>query len=447
MRRPAAPDPSRLGGALCVAGLALLGWPSLFTAALGIELIAAGFWVWGRAAQDRADQLPRWSWLRRPASALWLAAGLNVALPATDHAVLPALRTLAGIVGRVEALAVLWGALELMAALPLARGFSDRPGPLGPAGPWVPVMLPAAGFFVLWRQAPHWTPIPEVREVALVLLLVTACLAALRAFSRRGWIPCLRWLVVADCALGGVLVALGAVTPESALLLWLGACGAHAQLLAGELGGAAARRGAAPRRLWRIAMATALASLSWPVLLTLAFGPRGASQPILALAATGAVALAAWVSVRRLVATPERRAVVRRESAVPLFQFGAIATLAAGPIGLVIAWWWGFEPRGIDSLVALTPAIAGAWSGALGGGGGLASLEPGVRAQGGRARRVARAAFNAVMGFERRLVAVLVRIGQALIAPARDLHTGDAQEFLLFLAGVAVLGLVLPLLR
>ena len=97
--------------------------------------------------------------------------------------------------------------------------------------------------------------------------------------------------------------------------------------------------------------------------------------------------------------------------------------------------------------MALTPAIAGAWSGALGGGGGLASLEPGVRAQGGRARRVARAAFNAVMGFERRLVAVLVRIGQALIAPARDLHTGDAQGFLLFLAGVAVLGLVLPLLR
>ena len=34
-----------------------------------------------------------------------------------------------------------------------------------------------------------------------------------------------------------------------------------------------------------------------------------------------------------------------------------------------------------------------------------------------------------------------------LCAPLRDLHTGDAQEYLLFLVGLAVLALVLPLLR
>ena len=36
---------------------------------------------------------------------------------------------------------------------------------------------------------------------------------------------------------------------------------------------------------------------------------------------------------------------------------------------------------------------------------------------------------------------------RALGAPLRDLHTGDAQEYLLFLVGVAVLALLLPLLR
>ena len=38
-------------------------------------------------------------------------------------------------------------------------------------------------------------------------------------------------------------------------------------------------------------------------------------------------------------------------------------------------------------------------------------------------------------------------IARALGAPARDLHSGDAQEYLLFLVGVAVLALLLPVLR
>src|SRR3989442_1253452 len=84
-------------------------------------------------------------------------------------------------------------ALELLAALPLARPFSDRPGPLLAIGPWLPLVLPAAGFLVLWRQAAHWTPVPWVRASAVSLLVLTAFLAALRAFSRGQWTATLRW--------------------------------------------------------------------------------------------------------------------------------------------------------------------------------------------------------------------------------------------------------------
>jgi hypothetical protein len=52
-----------------------------------------------------------------------------------------------------------------------------------------------------------------------------------------------------------------------------------------------------------------------------------------------------------------------------------------------------------------------------------------------------------VLAVERALRALIRRIALALAAPARDLHTGDAQEYLLFLVGVAVLAVVLPLLR
>ena len=92
--------------------------------------MAAGFWIWARGAEDRAAQLPRWAWMRRPASALWLATGLHEVMVPTGLGILPPLTTPAGAIARLEALAILWGALELMAALPLARPFSDRPGPL-----------------------------------------------------------------------------------------------------------------------------------------------------------------------------------------------------------------------------------------------------------------------------------------------------------------------------
>ena len=39
------------------------------------------------------------------------------------------------------------------------------------------------------------------------------------------------------------------------------------------------------------------------------------------------------------------------------------------------------------------------------------------------------------------------RLVRVLATPLRDLHTGDAQEYVLFLVGVAVLAILLPLLR
>jgi hypothetical protein len=440
-------DPALTGAVLCAAGFALLGWPSLFAAALGLELFGAGFWIWARVAEDRREQLPRWAWLRRPALALWLAAGLDAVGGDFGLGTLAPLSTPVGALARVSAIAVLWGALELMASLPLARPASVRPGPLAAAGPWLPVMLPAAGFILLWRHAEHWTRVPEVRFAAVILLLATAALAALRAFSRREWMASLRWLVIVDCVLGGALVALRVVPDDAALLLWMGACGGHTLLLAGELSGAGARRGEQPRRLWRLAVWMALASLSLPVVATLAFGPPGAASPLLALVAAIAVVFAALVSVRRMVPLPDRRAIVRREAAVPLAQLGALAVLGAGPFGLLFSWWGGFEPRALDALASLVPAAAGGWAAGL-----LADPRSPVQTTwvdtvGRASRHVALILFHGVLAFERFMRALLRRVAVALGAPARDLHTGDAQEFLLFLVGVAVLAVVLPLLR
>src|SRR5262249_20696171 len=108
MRRLKALDPALAGGLLCAAGFALLAWPSLMASAVGVELFAAGFWSWARAAQDRARQLPRWAWLRRPAAALWLAAGLHAVVRDTGLGGPAPLHTPPGAVARVEALAVLW---------------------------------------------------------------------------------------------------------------------------------------------------------------------------------------------------------------------------------------------------------------------------------------------------------------------------------------------------
>jgi hypothetical protein len=447
VRRLRGPGPAFTGALACAAGFALLGWPSLFAAALGLELFGAGFWTWARAAEDRREQLPRWAWLRRPALALWLAAGLDAVGGMHGLGALAPLSTPVGALARVSAIAVLWGALELMASLPLARPASVRPGPLSAAGPWLPVMLPGAGFILLWRHADHWTRVPEVRSAAVVLMLVSAALASLRAFSRREWTSSLRWLVIADCVLAGALVALRVVPDDTALLMWMGGCGGHALLLAGELSGAGSRRGEQPRRLWQVAVWISLASLSLPIIATLGFGAAGAASPLLALTAAVAVTFASLVSVRRMVPAPERRTMPRKESAVPLAQVGALGVLVAGPLALLFSWWGGFDPRPIDALVSLSPAVIGGWA---------AGLIPNplsprqtawVAVLGKASRYAALVLFHGLLAFETALRGMLRRVAIAVGAPAHDLHTGDAQEYLLFLAGVAVLAVVLPLLR
>jgi len=442
------PDARVVGGLLCVAGLALVWLPHLWTGALGLELLAAAFWAWARAAQDRAEQLPRWTWLRRPALALWLAAAAQAAqAEAVSHGALPA--RLAVLLVWAQALGVVWAGLELLAALPLARPFSDRSGPLLAVGPWLPALLPSTGFVLLWRHVEHWTAVPEVRRVALILLIVTAVLATLRAFGRGRWVASLRWLIVADCVLASMLVALAVVPQEVSLMLWLAACGGRVALLAGELRAMAPRRMAASHLVWRLSGWISSICLSAPLLATLGFGPPGISSPWAAVPTAFAVALGAWVAIRRMVEAPERRAMVRRESAVSLSLVIAALTLATGPTALVMAWWAGFEFPWPLGLVAWLPAV---------GSGAIAwwlerhpiSLSK-ASAEMARQREVARGlatvVFRAFMAVERRVVALLIRLGRGLLAPSRDLHTGDAQEYLLFLIGLSAVALFLPLLR
>ena len=436
------PGPRATGGLLCAAGLALLALPARFAPALGVEALAAGFWWWARASEDPAQQIRRWSWLRRPATALWLAAAVEVTLTGAAGAPMAPPATLA-FWARVEAVAVVWAALELLAALPLSRPFSDLPGPLFSHGPWLPALLPAAGFLLLWRQAARWLQVDEVREATAVLLLLTAALAVARAYGRRRWTAGLRWLVVCDSALAGALLASRAVAPWVAAVLWAGAFGTHGYLLAAELGGATPRRGAVSAALWRLTSWVTTAALGWP-LLAAAGGPDPRRSAVVLLAGGLIVGLAAWVGVARLVEAPERRALARPSSGFTLSRAAPAVLLAGVPLALAGTWWVGFAPPPLFALLALLPPLAG---------GGLALLAlrparpgPGARA-GQRAQHAARALFRLVIVAERALVAWLARLLRLLAVPLRDLHTGDAQEYVLFLAGVAVLAILLPLLR
>jgi len=69
------------------------------------------------------------------------------------------------------------------------------------------------------------------------------------------------------------------------------------------------------------------------------------------------------------------------------------------------------------------------------------------RGFGALARGLARGTFRNVTALERWIVDALGRLATSVISPLRDLHTGDAQEYLLFLVGLSVLALVLPFLR
>lgn len=430
-------DARSIGVALCVVGFALLWLEPLWLGALGLECFAAAFWLWARASEHAGQQIARWSWLRRPATAMWLGAAIQVVAPGLAHGDLLGLRGVEAVLVRLEAMAVVWAGLELMAALPLARPFADVPGPLLAMRPWLPAVLPAAGFVVLWRHIDQWTPIPIARECAMLLLLITAWLGALRATGRKVWSAALRWLFVVDSAMAGMLVSLGAVSPRVALLLWVAACGGRAYLLAGELRGAAPRRGPVLSRLWRLAMSVASASLAWPVLVVLGFGPGGRARLLYLLIAAVPVALTAALTLRRHVSAPERRVMVRPQLNITLGHVMALITLVLGPTALLMAWWGGFEASTLAAAVALLPPVIGALAARPG-----REVPLGEQVRGG-----ARGLFRFVIERERWLIRALTGLIQTLSAPLRDLHTGDAQEYLLFVMGVAVFALILPLLQ
>jgi hypothetical protein len=434
---------ARLGGTLaCALGLALLVWPSLLATAIGVELLALAFWIWSRAAPDAAAQVSRWGWLRRPATALWLAYAIGAAFPVLESG--PQSRTLE-FLRAVQGAAIVWGGLELLAALPLARTFSDLPGPFLEVRSWLPVLLPATGFVVLWRHAALWNAFPFVRRTALVLLLVTAVLAVLRAFVRRQWTATLRWLVVVDCALAAMLLAGPALAPDATLLLWVAACGGHAFLLAGELRGSAPRRGMLLVRLWRAASWTALACLAWPAAAVHGPAKLGALGVALRVGLAFTTALAGWLVIGRLRPADERRRVMRPGSPVTVSHVVAAGILAIGPTALLRAWWAGFTPSFESTLAALGPVVVGGWAAVM------SRQRPPVRHALQRViegmRTPAKLAFDLVVRLERLLVGWLERLAGALARPLHELHSGDAQEYLLFLVGLALVAVVLPLLR
>ncbi len=439
--------PRTVGGTLCAAGFVAITMPARFAPALGAELLAAGFWWWARYSDEPARQVPRWNWLRRPAAALWLAAAVQTALPPAAQPVTPEATFRLG--AWITAVAVVWAALELLAALPLARPFSDLPGPFADRGFWLPALLPSAGFLLLWRQAPHWLDLGPVRHAALLLLLLTATLSGLRAFGRRQWTAGLRWLVVLDGALAGALLASRFVSPGTAALLWIGAGGTHTYLLAAELEGATPRRGPVLAALWRATAWTSTTALGWPLLATAGTFPLLRAAAVFVLGGLP-LALASWVNVARMVEAPERRSLARPTSGLTLTRVAPALLISGLPVAIVSAWWAGFAPPWPAMLLALAPS-------ALGGGAALLTFrergaaeapEDGAAARAGQvARRVARRLFGLIVGVERVLVGGVARLLRWLGAPLRDMHTGDAQEYLLFLVGVAVLAAVLPLLR
>jgi hypothetical protein len=459
--------PNYAGAGCATLGVALLMLPGLAWAALGLELVALAFWLWARSLPDRGEQLARWGWLRRPPMALWLAAALFMALPELKLvyapvpsgpaggpiapptfmlAPLPIARDPMLLLRTLASLAVLWAGLELMAALPLSRPFPDLTGPARPVGPWLTAILPVTGFLVLWRQAAVWTAAPLVKEVATLALMLAVVLAALRAFSRRSLTATLRWLVVYDSALASLLVARDVVHGEIAALLWMGAAGGRLIALAAELRGQAVRRGTHLTRFWRFAGWLAGASLAWPLLADAGFsGHQFHAVEYFVLAAPVLLASALWLN--RVVEAPERRAMARREDRAPrVSRIGAVATLLAGPASLAWASRQGFHVSPLAGAAAFAPALLAWWPVRRL----IPAAEPGgmVRESApGGPRDFALSTFRAVTLIERQLAAAIASVARALGAPARDLHSGDAQEYLLFLVGVAVLALLLPLLR
>ena len=426
---------STLAGALCVIGFGLLIVPSLLAAAFGLECFWFAFWLAARAAADPNRQLRRWEWLRRPATALWL----GVAARALERAVIrdgiaPESWALA-LVRAVAEVAVFWAGLDLLGALPGARTFSDRSGPLAGGAFRMPALLPAAGALIFLRQSPPRVLSATGIDWAQAVLLIAALVAVLRAYGRKSWRRCLRWLVVAECALAAELAALGVVDRSVALLLWIGAGGGLAVWLVAEHRGAALRRDPRLIHLWRLAGWVSTTALAWPLLATYLYGAQ--RHPMMAGGVSLVAGLVAWMMVRRPRLAPERRSMPRVATHVPYPLIAALLTLAIGPVALFYALRLGFNTVPWAAALALAPS-------ALGGVFALAGRVPAPRVA---ARAVAHGLFHTVARSEHQIVEKGTGIGRLLAGPLRDLHTGDAQEYLLFLVGLSVLMLLVPILQ
>jgi hypothetical protein len=200
-------------------------------------------------------------------------------------------------------------------------------------------------------------------------------------------------------------------------------------------------------RLWRVASWAAVASLSWPALMAAGFGEGRGWNALYFAGAAFPVMLMSWITVGRMVAAPERRLMVRPNPSLTLSHMTALVVLALGPVALIVAWWTGFEPSAWASLVALGPAFLGGAAALAARWGRETRFWKLMLDKGAGTPALAGNAFRIVVELERRVIGVLAGVVRAVTVPLHDLHTGDAQEYLLFLVGLAVLALMLPLLQ
>ena len=187
--------------------------------------------------------------------------------------------------------------------------------------------------------------------------------------------------------------------------------------------------------------------MSWPALIAAGSDDRRGIEPIYFAAAAFASALAAWITVSRMVAVPERRQMTRPNTAVALSHLGAGLFFIAGPLALVLAWWAGFEPGWRGSIGALVPAAFGGLGAVVARGQRGAFVRSMLDRAGTVAPVMAGRLFRIVIRLERAALSVLGKLISGVTSPLHDLHTGDAQEYLLFLVGIGVLALVIPLLQ
>jgi hypothetical protein len=201
---------------------------------------------------------------------------------------------------------------------------------------------------------------------------------------------------------------------------------------------ASARRGPRLARLWRLAIWTASAALAWPLLASLGTPPYTRTRLLEYLFAAIPVALGSLVTVARLVPAPERRAVGRRQVALSLAHVRGHAVVRDGADRAVDRVEPGVHCR--RACPRCSHSRRRCWARASACCGAPAFVLDALR-------RMARFTSHGVLTRERGAVDLLARVGQGAASPLRDLHTGDAQEYLLFLVGVAVLALLLPLLQ